>query len=407
MDKKLLALAQKNSFDILNKTNKSDVFEYVTSISNKSSTSSLDVNYRFTFDGNGLGLSGIDQMRPVFELLTIDPNAVSYKILMYLSNSPTAITGGVNYSISNINMRYGIWQKYDDLRDYYVSTYRYIHLLVRVNTTVSQLTKYFLKNIKFYIGSSKAPLVSQSLYNQYISSTESTNYQVFESLRNSPWIGKKIVTFGDSITWYDGNLFGAGHIEAGQTAVGYQSYMREELKCTVINEGMSARNITEMWDEKINAYDFTNIDAVTITSGANDHRENISVGAIDVMGATFNTTTFYGALQATIERIISQSPLTKIYLITPIRGYFNEEGTGNVPNPNAMPEISRDFPDAIKAVGKLYGIPVCDWYDSCGVNDLNILNYLGDTSTPPYYLHPKNVLYKRMANILVPFLKNN
>jgi lysophospholipase L1-like esterase len=82
-------------------------------------------------------------------------------------------------------------------------------------------------------------------------------------------------------------------------------------------------------------------------------------------------------------------------------------GTFSVPNPNAIGLLSRDYVNAIKAVGELYGIPVCDWYDNCGFNDLNKLTYYGDTSTPPYYLHPTNAGYKRMAEILIPFLKNN
>lgn len=47
---------------------------------------------------------------------------------------------------------------------------------------------------------------------------------------SSKWEGKTIYTFGDSITWYDGNNYFEIHKEYGKKAIGYQTHMRNELR---------------------------------------------------------------------------------------------------------------------------------------------------------------------------------
>lgn len=59
--------------------------------------------------------------------------------------------------------------------------------------------------------------------------------------------------------------------------------------------------------------------------------------------------------------------------------------------------------------GKLYGIPVCDWFNLSGFNKLTYEAFYGDIGTTlgDRYVHVTNDGYKRMAEILVPFLENN
>lgn len=227
------------------------------------------------------------------------------------------------------------------------------------------------------------------------------------ALKINKWEGKKIVTFGDSITWYDGHEFVGSHIETGNIAKGYQYYMRSKLKCTVINEGMDGKTMPEIWADKIKSYDFSDVDAVTITSGANDYKNLTELGMIDGIGSKHDESTFYGALQSSIEKIKFDNTRTKIYLLTPIKGWFNEEGTESVPNPEAKGLMGTDYVNAIKEIGKLYKTPVCDWYSETGFNEKNRAKYYGETDKSPYYLHPTNAGFKRMADILIPFLKKN
>ncbi|MDD4779022.1 MAG: SGNH/GDSL hydrolase family protein [Tissierellia bacterium] len=394
-----------------------DIYKSVnaTKVSNKPASGVIDY-LKYTFDGNGLGVSGTDAMTIIYDMLTFDTNISAYGAKIYLSNDTDNISGGVNYPAPSETIKYGEYCNYNKTREYYVPTYRYIHLLIQANVTTAQLTKYYLKNVQMKVGTEYASLVSSGLYNNTTDSVMTEVAYLDESfvtregyiaLNNYKWANKKFVTFGDSITWYDGHPFAAGHTEVGTIAKGYQSFMREELGCTVDNQGVGSLDMTEI-NTIIQAYDFTDIDAVTITSGANDHRKGILPGTVVAIGSTFDTTKFAGALQASIEKIINSNPDTRIFLITPIRGWYNESGTSDVPGPyNMEMMLSRDYIEVMLAIGELYGIPVCNWYDATGINDLNIHTYIGDGLSTPYYLHPTNQGYKRMADVLIPFLNNN
>lgn len=219
----------------------------------------------------------------------------------------------------------------------------------------------------------------------------------------SSWINKKFVTFGDSITWYDGKEYNSETKEKGLIVNGYQSYMREKLKCVVDNQGVNGNDMTQIYSI-IKNYNYKNIDAVTITSGANDHRKGILPGTVLPIGSKFKTTTYAGALQSSIEEITKASKTIKIYLITPIRGWFNENHTYDVPDAyNSKMTISEDYVNVMKSIGKLYNIPVCDLFNSTQINSLTRPILMVDKDASPYYLHPSTKGYMRIADILIPF----
>lgn len=224
---------------------------------------------------------------------------------------------------------------------------------------------------------------------------------------DSKWKGKKGVTFSDSIGWYDGQPFGGAHKESGTLAKGYQSYMREQLQCNVDNKGASGQDMIAIANI-VKAYDFSDTDFATLTSGANDERKGVPVGTLQAIGATHNATTFTGALQSSIEYMIESNKNMKIYLMTPIRGWYNTYNTPDVPNtdPNVVGMMSETYANAIKEVATLYGIPVLDWYNLTQLNELNKNDYLGDITSLPYYLHPTNAFFEKMASCLIPFLNN-
>lgn len=228
-----------------------------------------------------------------------------------------------------------------------------------------------------------------------------------------PLTGEKVTTFGNSIDWYDQRQFAVTHIEAGQTVIGYQSYMREILGCTIDNKGESGWTMPEIYSARVKPYDYSDVYAVTIHSGANDHRKAIEIGVISDIGVAtaqgdeFDTSTYAGALQASIEKIINSNKNTKIFLITPIRGWFYESGTSNVPGPyKGEMTISIDYVNAVKSLGELYGIPVIDWYHLTGFNELNKAEYYGDNPEvfTAYVLHPTQKGFKRMGEIISKFL---
>lgn len=208
------------------------------------------------------------------------------------------------------------------------------------------------------------------------------------------WIGKVVATYGDSITWYDGHEFGESHSEYGETAIGYQEYMKE-LGMTVVNKGESGARMTGILANIKADTGLSGYDAVTITCGANDFRYPTTepLGQIAAIGSTFDETTMYGALQAAIEYLIDQKPSLKIILMAPIKGW----ASGTV-----MPE---DYPNVFRTVGKLYSLPVCDWYDASGINALNRTTFIGDDEEElQYALHPTNAGFKMMGEMLKGFL---
>lgn len=258
-----------------------------------------------------------------------------------------------------------------------------------------------------YLINGKAPIKNNSVTKEMLDFTPITEIPTLTI--ESKWKNKTFITFGDSITWYDGNPFGSGHKESGVIAKGYQYYMREQLQCTVIKNGVSNSHAPQIVNNQVLTADYTGVDAVTFTSGANDARVGIPVGDLKEIGGVFDGNTYIGAIQKGIEHILTTNNKIKIYLLCPIRGWYNEYNTTAVPNPNPdivgmMPE---DYSLALKKIGKLYGIPVLDWYNLTFLNDKNKNTYLGDILSLPYYLHPTNEFYEIMASSLIPFLNNH
>ncbi|WP_407510288.1 SGNH/GDSL hydrolase family protein [Acinetobacter baumannii] len=224
------------------------------------------------------------------------------------------------------------------------------------------------------------------------------------------WEGLKYTSFGDSITWYNLRTFLAGQVEAGQLVKGYQSYIVEALGCTLDNKGESGWTLPSIYNQRIKPYDFTDVYATTITSGANDHKNGVLVGTVQPINFPFNTATYAGALQASIEHIISSNPNTKIFLITPIKGWYSQETADAIANPDLRGQtlLSVKFANVMKEIGALYSLPVIDWYNTVGFNDMNRYYFLGDdpVQVPQYTLHPKNVGFKRMGEILLSVMQN-
>jgi len=210
----------------------------------------------------------------------------------------------------------------------------------------------------------------------------------------------KCATFGDSITWYDGNAYNWGK-EQGRTAVGYQSYMRKYLGMNVTNFGYSGYTMPQIIAQ-LKAKQLKNYDLITITSGANDERCGTALGEIKPIGSNFNTNTYIGALQSGIEYAQKNSPDAKILLITPIYGWFYApNGYDRNPRPTTDGVVTDIWANAMKEVAELYGLPVCDLYEKGGFNINNRLIYMNDPEPNNgnylYSLHPSSTGYQRMA----------
>lgn len=224
--------------------------------------------------------------------------------------------------------------------------------------------------------------------------------------------GKTIACFGDSITWYDGQVYNWGK-EEGKTAIGYESYLRQMLDMHVHNFGLSGNTMPMILENAIKRtdIDYSIYDYVTITSGANDERCNTPLGTVQPFGTAYDTTTFIGALQSGIDHILSINKDVKILLCTPIMGWiYAPNGYEYERTENGI--VTEKWANAIKEVAKAYSLPVCDWYNESGINLWTRINYMNDPEpithggdNTYYSLHPTTSGYKRMADLLMGRLK--
>lgn len=221
---------------------------------------------------------------------------------------------------------------------------------------------------------------------------------------SSKWEGKTIYTFGDSITWYDGNNYFEIHKEYGKKAIGYQAHMRNELRAKVKNYGKSGATTVDI-SRIIKSHSFKKVDAVTITGGVNDWNKYVPIGEIQPNGSNFDTNTSYGAIQSAIEYIAVNNPYTKIYLMTPIPAKIKEKSDSILKGQ----EFPISYRDMFIEIGKLYNIPVLDWYKLTGFNKDYDKWYKDkeDMDLGDRYFHVGDEGYKVMAEYLIPFLNSN
>lgn len=202
--------------------------------------------------------------------------------------------------------------------------------------------------------------------------------------------GSRIVTFGDSITWFDGKIVD------GVLYRGYQAYMRQ-AGATIRNEGQGyltfapntkAGNIYEQI--VTNRYDFTNVDIVTIAAGTNDVAFNVPLGVVGGRhDTTFDTHTSLGALRAIIEYIRMNYPRTEIYLFTPLQ--------------NATRDMDKHeiITNGIIAIADIYSLPRLDLFRMSGLGKYTYELYTRDG------LHPNNEGFHMIGKRIVRMMESS
>ncbi len=242
-------------------------------------------------------------------------------------------------------------------------------------------------------------VVTTTTLNKYML-TLSADKQIYTEYKVSiPWLkkpsslnGLKLITFGDSITWQDGQTIN------GVLFRGYQTYLRE-AGAEVVNEGIG--NMTLAKNTKVGAeelylykkivmeeYDLTGVDAVIIACGTNDVGFNVQLGdAGGISDETWDTTTSLGALRAILEYIRSNFPSVNIYLMTPLQ------------NKTRDMEKHEFISDGIITLGGYYGAPALDLFRESGLGKYTFDLYTRDG------LHPNNDGYAKYSALIVRFLE--
>ena len=218
----------------------------------------------------------------------------------------------------------------------------------------------------------------------------------------SKWEGATFCTLGDSITWQDGKAYGQGDV--GAIARGYQTVIKEKLHtASYDNYGVSGAPVAngskngEGTVAKAKTVDYANYDLCIIAGGTNDFKLDVPIGEIGNIGdKSFNDTTFFGAYRKMVEHILTEKPTIRICLFTPLH---RNNGGYNISTTNKAGHKLIEYVNAIKAIGEMYSLPVCDVYSNSGINSLNLSVYTMDG------LHPNDKGYERMGEYCAAFLE--
>ena len=220
-------------------------------------------------------------------------------------------------------------------------------------------------------------------------------------MRDSIWENKAYISHGDSITWQDGEAYIQGeHI--GEIAKGYQTVFSANVnlsrKTNMGKSGwsMAVVNGNGVVNTILSVSNYAQFDLCTIACGTNDFKLNVPIGTLGQIGDTsFDDTTFYGAYRKAVEYILTNSPTIRLVLMTPLQ---RDNSGYDVNYTNSAGHKLIDYVNAVKAVGEMYGLPVCDMYANSGFTKKTLTTYTMDG------LHPNDIGYKRMGDYLTGFL---
>lgn len=203
-----------------------------------------------------------------------------------------------------------------------------------------------------------------------------------------------LVTFGDSVTWYDQQQFLPVTYVAGERVVGYQSYLRQDLGLSVINAGVSGETTAEICARAL-AFDYSTVDAATFLCGINDFNKDYpeNIGRVVPTGTVAEANTFCGALQTAIEDAKRRAPQVKLGLIAPFpvarRGEF-------------MPAVYRD---CLQDIASQYGVPLLDLYALAPIDAHDPRDFADNPDRVTFYFHPNNGGYAKLAMVVTPFVQ--
>ena len=223
--------------------------------------------------------------------------------------------------------------------------------------------------------------------------------------------GKKIYCEGDSI------MYGVTTYNGGRATQTIPQTLAKRLpsSCTVDNKAHGGDRIqhtgdtsTSISDSLIADTSVSGYDYFVINGGTNDYTGDVPIGAITDK-ANSVTNTFYYGLVNMVEHILTQNPLARIMLITPIFRNYCHSTLGNAYQlQNNAGATLGDYCDAMLAVGRKYCIPVYDSRDNAPFNEINYASTLHiRASGSQGYLHPTDAAYKVWGQSLASFFLAN
>lgn len=130
----------------------------------------------------------------------------------------------------------------------------------------------------------------------------------------------------------------------------------------------------------LNNTDYSKVANMTVWFGTNDFTANNPIGAVSL--DNFDTTTVVGAFNYGIDKILSEYPQIKIYVITPMFRYVNSISEVNNSDfyENTLGLKVIDYVNAIVEIANMNHLPVKNMYTESGLNKYNHSLYYEDTT---------------------------
>jgi len=142
--------------------------------------------------------------------------------------------------------------------------------------------------------------------------------------------------------------------------------------------------------DHVDAMDFTGAECVTLAYGVNDWKYNERLGS---MSSLSGDGTIYGNMKYVVEKILSDNPLCKIFVVTPLnsanttKDYGTKETNWGLGYELSNSGTLEDVFQAEKDIAEYYGLQLIDQtHESC-VNRENLLSVLIDGVHPSISCH--------------------
>src|SRR5690606_9895689 len=245
------------------------------------------------------------------------------------------------------------------------------------------------------------------------------------------WSGKKVVTYGDSITQYGfwqkltfdyfnvNNIVNYGLSGSKVTNIGNGGYNGgwwvNSVTGYVYGSVNSYPNKDDSWENAVHVYSNysnqsrvdcipTDADLVIVMGGTNDTGVAAPIGDVnfDTSTNTFNEGTIKGAMCETIRKIQIRCPNAVIVTATPLSGLGSYSDNVNYNQATKINEVAQ----AIKEASFYMSTPCIDIFGQCGINISNSANYLQADKIHPTYGALTDRGSVMIARVMVAGLKN-
>lgn len=229
--------------------------------------------------------------------------------------------------------------------------------------------------------------ITYSCYEYYDSNNALQRTDWFNStnVAKSKFDGKSLHIFGDGIS------YGMGASDMINTS--YTNILNKKYGYKIYNHALTDATAGNYRDEIFKESSLlTQIDTATGLSTNDDFYAIIFIGAEDYRNGMApigndnnkNDTTFKGALNMAIEKLLTKAPNCKIMFVTPIYRSSTEPGDGLDCDTNIVNDkYLREFASAMVSIGNYNHIPVLNLFNECMINKYNSKIYLNKEGVYP------------------------